>query len=480
MRHWRQLSSLVTRSIYFPFPKSKHVALALGAAMIALIAVADYITSFEFDLSILYFAPVCFIGWSVGRTSGIVFSVLATAAWLGNQELTGHILPHAFLLYPHSILHVWKGLILLATWIVFVLLLEQLKVALARADERFATVLEGLDEAVYVVDPQSGDLLYLNQRCRDEFEAGEPLTSLRQIETRLQPVLSKEGRGEDFVDSARKQSYLIHTRKLRWVDGRSVVLKVAANITAQKQAEELSRRQQQKLQLSSHLVTVGGMASTLAHEINQPLAAIVNYNMGCVRRLRAGNWDPQELLVAMERAGAQAERAGRVIHRVRQLVRKGKPDPVACDINGVISDIASLIEIDAEKDSVRVKLDLAPELPPAPADKVMLEQAILNIARNGIDSMHETPLEERELTMRSRLDRSADAIGIEIADTGCGIPEAMVGDSFEPFFTTKPEGMGVGLSLCRSIVESHRGRLWATRNPGRGSTFHLSLPLHQS
>lgn len=470
----------MTGPINFPFPKSKHFALALGAVMIAVIGTLDYITGFAFDLSILYIVPVCFITWRLGRSTGIVFSVLAAAVWFVNPELIGHVLPHAFLLYPHSLLHLWKALILLATWVVFVILVEMLKVALARADERFATVLEGLEEAVYVVDPHNGDLLYMNQRCRDEFEAGAPLTSSRQIETRLQPVSSKDTDGEEYFDSARELWFRIHTRKLRWVDGRSVTLKVASNITERKQAEELNRRQQQKLQLTSHLVTVGGMASTLAHEINQPLAAIVNYNMGCVRRLRAGNWDPQELLAAMEKAGAQAERAGRIIHRVRQLVRKDKPDPVPCDINGVILDIASLIEIDAEKDSVRIRFDLAPELPPVPADKVMLEQAILNIARNGIDSMHETPLGERELTMRSRLDRGAGAIAIDIVDTGCGIPEAMIGDSFEPFFTTKPEGMGVGLNLCRSILESHHGRLWATRNPERGSTFHLSLPLHKS
>ncbi|MBI4290518.1 MAG: hypothetical protein HY661_03440 [Betaproteobacteria bacterium] len=470
----------MTGSIDFPFPKSKPLAIALGAGMVVLIALADYLTGFEFDLSILYIVPVGLISWKLGRTSGILFAVIAAAAWLANQQLTGHLLPHAFLLYPHSLLHLWKAVILLATWIVFVILLENLKIALARADERFATVLEGLEEAVYVVNPQNGDLLYMNQRCRDEFEAGAPLTGSQQIESRLQTVSSKESGGEEYFDSARERWFRIHTRKLRWVDGRSVVLKVASNITERKRAEELNRRQQQKLQLTSRLVTVGGMASTLAHEINQPLAAIVNYNMGCVRRLRAGNWNPQELLAAMERAGAQAERAGRIIHRVRELVRKGKPEPLPCDINGMILDIATLIEIDAEKDGVRIRLDLVPELPPVPADKVMLEQAILNIARNGIDSMQETPREERELTIRSRLDPSAGAIAIEIADTGCGIPESMVGNSFEPFFTTKPEGLGVGLNLCRSIVESHHGRLWASRNPERGSTFHFSLPLHQS
>lgn len=448
--------------------------------MIVAVAVGDYLTGFEFDLSVLYLAPVGFIGWRFGKAGGVAMSVLAVAAWFANDRLTGHVFPHAFLLYPHSFLHFWKALILLATWVIFVLLLDRLKVALAHADERFATVLEGLDEAVYVVDPESGALLYLNQRCRDTFGAGAPLASSVQIEAQLQLSGSRENHSDEFTDSARKRWYSVRARKLRWVDGRMVVLKVVHDVTERKLAEGLYHEQQQKLQLTSHLLTVGGMASTLAHEINQPLAAIANYNMGCVRRLRAGSWDAQELLSAMEKAGAQAERAGRVIHRVRELVRKRQPELVACDINGVITNIASLIEIDAEKESVRIELDLASDLPAAQADRIMLEQAILNIARNGIDSMRETPPAERRLGMRTCLDAGGGSIGIEIADSGCGIPEAMVGNSFEPFFTTKPEGMGVGLSLCRSILELHHGRLWATRNPERGSTFHLSLPLQRT
>ncbi|MBI2223893.1 MAG: PAS domain-containing sensor histidine kinase, partial [Betaproteobacteria bacterium] len=236
---------------------------------------------------------------------------------------------------------------------------------------------------------------------------------------------------------------------------------------------------QEKLQQTSHLITVGHMASTLAHEMNQPLAAIANYAMGCVRRLRAGNWDAQELLAAMEKAGAQAERAGRIIQRVRELVRKREPQLADCDINGVIVNAAGLIEINAEKNNVRIKLELAAELPVALADGVMFEQVILNIARNGIESMQQTPPHERELTMRSRLNQGG-AIEIEIADTGCGIPASMAGTSFEPFFTTKPDGLGMGLNICRSIMELHHGQLWATRNSGRGSTFHLALPVQQT
>lgn len=479
MGYSHQAQAMTGLSKNSPHPP-KAAVLVLALALIPLIAIGEYVTGFEVEMSVLYLLPICLVSWTIGRSSGILISVFAVVVWLSNQDLTSHILPHSILFFPHSWFHIWKAVILFATWVAFVFVLDRLKIALARADERFATVLEGLDEAVYVVDEEGGKILYVNQRCRNAFGAGEPLSSSQQIDAQLQPVRLHEEAGAEFTDRARKRWYRIQTRALHWVDGRTVLLKVASDITEQRQSEELARQQQEKLQLSSHLVTVGEIASTLAHEINQPLAAIANYNNGCVRRLRAGNWDPQELLAAMEKAGAQAERAGRIIQRVRQLVGKRKAEPVACDINTVIADAVNLIEINAEKNNVRLSVDLAPDLPAVRADEVMFEQAILNITRNGIDSMQQVPLEERELTIRSRLDQGAGMIDVEIADTGCGIPEEMVGKPFEPFFTTKPEGMGLGLSICRSIMEFHDGRLWATRNPGRGSTFHLSLPLQQT
>ena len=471
----------MTRFVKYLSRQSGILVFTLGLALIAVIAVSDYLTFYAFDLSVLYLVPICFIGWMLGRTTGIVFSVLALAAWFTNTQVISHLLPHSFLLHPYAFPHLWKALVLLATWIIFVVVLDKLKAALAHADERFATVLEGLYEAVYVVDRNSGELLYLNDRCRNTFGTGEPLTSSRQIETQLQPPPPShdDGRGREAYDAARKRWYLFHTRPLRWVDGRDVRLVAVSDITDRKQAEELSRQQQEKLQQTSHLITVGHMASTLAHEMNQPLAAIVNYTMGCVRRLRAGNWDAQELLAAMEKAGTQAERAGRIVQRVRELVRKREPQLVDCDISRVISNAAGLIEINAEKNHVRLKLELAAALPVALADGVMLEQVILNITRNGIESMQQTPPDERELTLRSRLNQGG-AIEIEIADTGCGIPASMTGASFEPFFTTKPNGLGMGLNICRSIMELHHGQLWAARNSGRGSTFHLTLPVTQT
>jgi signal transduction histidine kinase len=243
----------------------------------------------------------------------------------------------------------------------------------------------------------------------------------------------------------------------------------------QKQTQELNRQQQEKLQLTARLISVGEMASTLAHELNQPLAAIANYNMGCVRRLRSGDYTAQDLLDAMEKSNAQAERAGKIIQRVREMVRRRDPQRAECSINDIISDIAHMIEIEAEKNGVALSLQLDPALPRIIGDRVMLEQAILNLTRNAIEAMRDTPAAARKLTIASRCDKKS-MVEIQVCDAGCGIPAALVDNLFTPFFTTKRDGMGMGLTICRSIAEFHDGRLWAKRNPDAGSTFYFALP----
>ncbi len=456
------------------------LTIAIALAGLALVALLDYVTGFEVDLSVLYVAPICLVAWNYGRAGAIAFCIFAAGVWLVNEDMTRHVLPHSILLFPHQYFHFSKAGLLLATWVIMALLIHRLKLALAQADERFRTVLEGLQDSVYVTDPQTGRLLYLNQRCRDTFGTGGPLQQARQIESGLEGAPAPEAGtpSGEYFHAGRERWYLLESRSIRWIDGGAVRLTVASDVTDRKRAEELSRQQQQKLQQVSHLVTVGEMASTLAHEMNQPLAAIVAYCMGCVRRLRSGSGEPEELIGAMEKASTQAERAGRIIHRVRELVRKREPVRLACDINAVVSRVAAMIEIDTEENRVRVRLDLAAELPLVYADAIMLEQAALNITRNGIDAMRETPAEERELTIRTRRRTEEQAVEIQISDSGCGIPEALQRNLFEPFFTTKAEGLGMGLSICRSIVEFHDGRLWAARKPSRGSTFHLTLPAY--
>ena len=462
------------------FPHPHRLTWIIGCvALVPLIALGDYATGYELSLAILYLVPIFAATWVLGRGYGISISVFALVSWLISVHFMGFA-------YAHPFYHLWEALIRLVTWVIFVLLLARLRVALAHADERFVTVLEGLDAAVYVIDAANDELLYVNQTCRAMFGAGNLLSRASQIESRFTPqpahefVHGKQRAGGDaatgeFADIARDRAYLIHARSIRWIDGRAVRLNVATDITLQKQTQELNRQQQEKLQLTARLISVGEMASTLAHELNQPLAAIANYNMGCVRRLRSGDYTAQDLLDAMEKSNAQAERAGKIIQRVREMVRRRDPQRAECSINDIISDIAHMIEIEAEKNGVALSLQLDPALPRIIGDRVMLEQAILNLTRNAIEAMRDTPAAARKLTIASRCDKES-MIEIQVCDAGCGIPAALVDNLFTPFFTTKRDGMGMGLTICRSIAEFHDGRLWAARNPDAGSTFYFSLP----
>lgn len=250
------------------------------------------------------------------------------------------------------------------------------------------------------------------------------------------------------------------------------------DITERKNAEELARQQQEQLQFTSRLVTMGEMASTLAHELNQPLAAISSYNAGCLNLLNAGGSKPEDLLPALEKIGVQAQRAGKIIRRVHDFVRKSEPKRALCSFGDIIEDCLGFVEPEARKRHVKIECEI-PDLPPIPADRLMLEQVLLNLIRNGMDAMGQTRESQRLLKITTQLsDRELRA---SVIDQGSGIDPANRDKLFTAFFTTKPEGMGIGLSICRSIIEFHRGRLWVEDNPnsptGHGTIFHFTLPL---
>ncbi|WP_265944057.1 PAS domain-containing sensor histidine kinase [Dechloromonas sp. A34] len=250
------------------------------------------------------------------------------------------------------------------------------------------------------------------------------------------------------------------------------------DITERKHAEELARQQQEQLQFTSRLVTMGEMASTLAHELNQPLAAIASYNSGCLNLLEKPECQPREIKPALEKIGIQAQRAGKIIRRVHDFVRKSEPKRAPCALGEVIDDCLGFIEADARKRHIRIECELPP-LPPIPADRLMLEQVLLNLIRNGMEAMAETPAPHRILRIDTEV--SASELRISVSDHGSGIAPEIRDKLFTAFFSTKPDGMGIGLSICRSIIEFHRGRLWADDNPrsptGSGTIFTFTLPL---
>ncbi|WP_395458352.1 PAS domain S-box protein [Azospirillum melinis] len=276
------------------------------------------------------------------------------------------------------------------------------------------------------------------------------------------------------------------------------------DITERKRAEELARQQQERLQQTSRLITMGEMASTLAHELNQPLSAIASYCTGCLNRLRSDRCDTQEVAAALEKLAAQAKRAGLVVRRIHDFVRKRDPRVAPCSLAEVLEDCVGLAGSDAARLGVRVELDAPADLPPVTGDRILLQQVVLNLMRNGIEAMARTPRADRRLTVTVRQtdcdgggdgkDGGKDGARLlltEIRDHGCGVAPDVADRLFSPFFTTKREGMGMGLNICRSIVEHHRGRLWfetvapegdgngdATGAAAGGTRFLFTLPVH--
>jgi signal transduction histidine kinase len=246
------------------------------------------------------------------------------------------------------------------------------------------------------------------------------------------------------------------------------------------------------MQFTSRLTTMGEMASSLAHELNQPLSAISNYCMGVAKRLE-GSLDPtinKEILPALEKASEQAHRAGTIIQRIRGFVKRSEPQRKFIAINEIINDAVGLVEIEAHRHRLTIISSIAEDLPEINVDPVLILQVLVNLLKNGLDSTREAyPLSSRwsapPVSISADLDTSIfpAMLRIRVKDGGAGIPESVSQRMFEPFFSTKSDGMGMGLNICRSIIESHHGRMWAVNSMDAehtklvGCTFTILLPL---
>ena len=222
---------------------------------------------------------------------------------------------------------------------------------------------------------------------------------------------------------------------------------------------------------------LGELASGLAHELNQPLMAVTNYAQASLRRVRSDEFDRNELISWLEKTSQQALLAGEIIKRLRRLVSRRPPEQTAADINDAIREVFEMIRPEAESRDVRVNLELVDHLPQVPTDRVQLQQVLLNLIRNGFDAMQETPAIERNLTIESALSEN-DCVTVSVSDHGEGCDAQNLQQIFQPFYTTKKQGLGMGLSISRSIIEAHGGRLTAQPNLTRGLTFRFTLPLH--
>ena len=257
-----------------------------------------------------------------------------------------------------------------------------------------------------------------------------------------------------------------------------LVIEMCRDITARVRAEERAWRRQAELAHVARLGTMGEMASGLAHELNQPLAAIVNHVQACLERIRGGAADSDELLVDMERVAAQAGRAGEMIEHIRGFVRKREPQRALCDLNAIVRDAVALVNSELRQSQVRPRLELAEGLPSVDVQAIQIEQVMVNLLRNAVEAMGEVAPECRRLSIRTARPE-ANVVELSVEDTGHGLTDQMIDRAFDPFFTTKSHGMGMGLNISQTIVEAHGGRLWFKRNPERGATFAFTLPVSE-
>jgi two-component system sensor histidine kinase DctS len=222
---------------------------------------------------------------------------------------------------------------------------------------------------------------------------------------------------------------------------------------------------------------MGEIASMLAHELNQPLAAISSYTTGAINLLNAGTTDQGSLLTALDKVNAQAQRAGQIIRSVYEFVKKRAPSREPLDINELIQNTLPLIELQALSTHIQLQWMPLPGLPKVLADQVLIEQVLLNLTRNAIEAMQQTPPEQRFLRIQVSLDAAEQGLAVEVADRGHGIAPTVAERLFSPFFSTKSSGMGMGLNICRTAIEFHGGTLNHRPNPAGGSIFRFVLPL---
>jgi signal transduction histidine kinase len=222
---------------------------------------------------------------------------------------------------------------------------------------------------------------------------------------------------------------------------------------------------------------MGEFAASIAHEIMQPISAASLDANNCLRWLTHGQAKIEKVHEAVSRIAQNVTQASDIISRIRALFKKGEPQREWVDVNGMIGEIVGLVRSEATQHAISIHTELAPELPNVMADRVQLQQVFMNLLRNGIDAIDEGDT-AGDLTIKSQ--RNADQLLISICDTGIGLPHEQADKVFEAFFTTKTQGTGMGLSISRSIIESHEGRLWATGNPDRGTTFLFTLPVQSA
>jgi hypothetical protein len=382
---------------------------------------------------------------------------------------------------------------------------KRIRDQLSASHERFTTMLEGLDASVSVLSVQQGELLFANRSYRLWFGgdahghllmaggagpsafAGLEADDADPMSGPTNDELTPAGTAprEVYVENLGKW-FDVRTRYLQWTDGRLTQMLIATDITARLRAEMQAAAQADKAQVTSRLVTMGEMASSVAHELNQPLTAITNYCNGMVSRVRADSIAKDDLVAALQKTSRQAERAGQIIHRIRAFVKRSEPQRQRADPRQIVDDAVELAGIELRRRNVAIHTYVAQRMPPILVDPILIEQVLLNLLKNGAEAIDSAglPPARRHIELRVVPRHTPDEGGViefSVTDKGPGLKNEVIDRLYEAFFSTKADGLGIGLSLCRSIVESHRGRMRAQNLYNAesvvGCRFAFTLPV---
>jgi PAS domain S-box-containing protein len=360
---------------------------------------------------------------------------------------------------------------------------------LRAAETRFRTYVDHATDALFVHGDQRKVVDVNRQACESLGYTREELIGMMPHDfdpvlgveaASIQPIMKERLDAGDvfaFETSHRRKDGTFFPVEVRvrpfWHGGQRFGLAQVRDITERKRAEETLRQTQAELAHVARVATLGEMAASIAHEINQPLAGIVNNAGACLRWLAANN--VEEARHSAELIRADGYRAGEIIKRIRSFAKKAPPQKDWIDINQVILEVIGLTRSEVEKNRVSLQTRLSNDVPLALGDRIQLEQVILNLINNAIEAMSGTGEGARELQVGSAIDESRGVL-VAVRDSGPGLHPEKFNRIFKAFYTTKPQGLGMGLAICRSIIEAHGGRLWVTPNEDRGATFQFNLP----
>ncbi len=377
---------------------------------------------------------------------------------------------------------------------------------LLESQDRFITVLEGMDASVSVAPLGRSDLLFANKMYRQWFgadtvghlqliaQAGVPAEM--PLEEIGDDVDSLAGLPQDELSTSQIKNFEIfipelskwlevRSRYLTWVDGRLAQMVIATDITSRRDAEALALQQAERAESASRLITMGEMASSVAHELNQPLTAISLYCNGMVSRIKDKQISEVDMLNALDKTAKQAQRAGLIIQRIRSFVKRSAPNRTASNVMAMVDAAKELAEIEMRRRNVHLRTYVAARLPDLQVDPILIEQVLINLLKNAAESVDAAQRSSAnrsvELRVTPKKVEDKQVIEFTVVDTGLGLQPEVMARLYESFFSTKAEGMGMGLSLCRSIVESHLGRI-AAENIYNGADvvgcrFAFWLPL---